>query len=75
MKLMVMAMVTTMAIITPVSIAAQPVPGGTDQLVYVHAGHLLDRLGKAMRGPSTIILNGWALPATSAVSNQAKART
>ena len=58
MKLMMMAMVTTMAIATPVSVAAQAAPGGTDQLVYVYAGHLLDRPGKSMRGPSTIILRG-----------------
>lgn len=58
MKLMMMAMVTTVAIATPVSVAAQPAPRGTDQLVYVYAGHLLDRPGRPMRGPSTIILRG-----------------
>ncbi len=75
MKLMVMAMVIIIAIATPVAVAARAAPGGTDQLLYVYADHLLDRPGKAMRGPSTIILLCWALPATSAVSNPAKART
>lgn len=58
MKLMMMAMVTTMAIAAPVSVVAQPAPRGTEQLVYVYADHLLDRPGKPMRGPSTIILRG-----------------
>ncbi len=48
------------------SIAASPVgaqtppapPLPTGAIVYVHAGHLLDRPGQAMRGPSTVVLRG-----------------
>lgn len=33
-------------------------PAPTGPITYVHAGHLLDRPGKPMRGPSTIVLQG-----------------
>ncbi|MBA4048515.1 MAG: amidohydrolase family protein, partial [Sphingomonas sp.] len=44
---------------SPVGAQTPPAPSApTGAIVYVHAGHLLDRPGQAMRGPSTVVMQG-----------------
>jgi imidazolonepropionase-like amidohydrolase len=37
---------------------AQPAPSAAAQVTIIHAGHLIDRPGRPVRGPSTIVITG-----------------